>query len=86
MTIDWNAFTPYTALGGGVLIGLASAWLILMNGRIAGISGILGGCLTRPRATAAGERRSYSGYWPDRPSGGCFTPFPLSRFVQLRPY
>lgn len=43
MTIDWNAFTPFTALGGGVLIGLASAWLILMNGRIAGISGILGG-------------------------------------------
>lgn len=45
MTIDWNAFTPYTALGGGVLIGLASAWLILMNGRVAGISGILGGVL-----------------------------------------
>ncbi|MFV8783054.1 YeeE/YedE family protein [Microbulbifer sp. SA54] len=45
MTIDWNAFTPYTALAGGVLIGLASAWLVLMNGRIAGISGILGGVL-----------------------------------------
>lgn len=43
MTIDWNAFTPFTALAGGILIGLASAWLILMNGRIAGISGILGG-------------------------------------------
>lgn len=45
MTIDWNAFTPFTALAGGILIGLASAWLILMNGRIAGISGILGGLL-----------------------------------------
>lgn len=53
MTIDWNAFTPYTALGGGVLIGLASAWLILMNGRIAGISGILGGLLDQP----PGDRR-----------------------------
>ncbi|WP_105104388.1 YeeE/YedE family protein [Microbulbifer pacificus] len=49
MTIDWNAFTPLTALAGGVLIGLASAWLILMNGRIAGISGILGGLLDWPR-------------------------------------
>lgn len=43
MMIDWQAFTPWTALAGGVLIGLASAWLILINGRIAGISGIIGG-------------------------------------------
>lgn len=49
MTIDWNAFTPFTALAGGILIGLASAWLILMNGRIAGISGILGGLLGSPQ-------------------------------------
>ncbi|WGL17351.1 YeeE/YedE family protein [Microbulbifer bruguierae] len=49
MTIDWNAFTPLSALGGGLLIGIASAWLILMNGRIAGISGILGGLLDCPR-------------------------------------
>ncbi|MCK7597430.1 YeeE/YedE family protein [Microbulbifer sp. CAU 1566] len=49
MNIDWNAFTPLTALAGGVLIGLASAWLILMNGRIAGISGILGGLLSNAR-------------------------------------
>ncbi|MBB5210661.1 YeeE/YedE family protein [Microbulbifer hydrolyticus] len=45
MNIDWNAFTPMSALAGGILIGIASAWLILMNGRIAGISGILGGLL-----------------------------------------
>jgi uncharacterized membrane protein YedE/YeeE len=31
---------------GGALIGLASALLIMLTGRIAGISGILGGCLT----------------------------------------
>ena len=49
MNIDWNAFTPLTALAGGILIGLASAWLILMNGRIAGISGILGGLLNNDR-------------------------------------
>lgn len=43
MTIDWNAFTPWTSLVGGGLIGLAAAMFILLNGRIAGISGVLGG-------------------------------------------
>jgi uncharacterized membrane protein YedE/YeeE len=47
MTIDWNHFTPGMSLLGGVLIGVASALFILANGRIAGISGILGGLLTR---------------------------------------
>ena len=45
MTLDWNAFTPWTALAGGVLIGLAAALFVLLNGRIAGISGVLGGLL-----------------------------------------
>jgi uncharacterized membrane protein YedE/YeeE len=45
MTIDWTHFTPWSALAGGVLIGLAAAILLLLNGRIAGISGILGGLL-----------------------------------------
>lgn len=45
MTIDWTAFSPWTALGGGVLIGIAAAMFILLNGRIAGISGIVGGLL-----------------------------------------
>ena len=39
------AFTPWSALAGGILIGLAAAMFILLNGRIAGISGILGGLL-----------------------------------------
>jgi uncharacterized membrane protein YedE/YeeE len=38
-------FTPYSALIGGVLIGLAAVFLMLMNGRIAGVSGILGGLM-----------------------------------------
>lgn len=38
-------FTPYSALAGGVLIGLAGVLLMWLNGRIAGISGILGGLL-----------------------------------------
>ncbi|WP_444907798.1 YeeE/YedE family protein [Microbulbifer sp. SSSA008] len=45
MTIDWTAFTPGSALAGGLLIGLASAALLAFNGRIAGISGIIGGLL-----------------------------------------
>ena len=45
MSIAWNVFTPWSALAGGVLIGIASAMLLLLNGRIAGISGILGGLL-----------------------------------------
>lgn len=48
MTIDWNSFTPWAALAGGVIIGLAAAMFILLNGRIAGISGVLGG-LFKPK-------------------------------------
>jgi uncharacterized membrane protein YedE/YeeE len=36
-------FDPLLALLGGGLIGLASVLLMLLIGRIAGISGILGG-------------------------------------------
>ncbi|WP_434631404.1 YeeE/YedE family protein [Chromobacterium sp. CV08] len=42
MIIDWSHFTPWSALAGGALIGLAAAWLVLFNGRVAGISGIVG--------------------------------------------
>lgn len=36
------------ALAGGGLIGLSAAWLFLLNGRIAGISGIVGSLMRRP--------------------------------------
>lgn len=58
MTIDWNHFTPWAALAGGILLGLASAMFILVNGRILGISGIVGGLL-RPKAGDAGWRFSF---------------------------
>ena len=58
MLIDWNHFTPWTALAGGALLGLASALFILLNGRILGISGILGGLL-RPKAGDIGWRLSF---------------------------
>ncbi|MHC5351429.1 YeeE/YedE family protein [Metapseudomonas furukawaii] len=47
MTIDWQAFTPWSALAGGALIGLSASLFILANGRIAGISGLLGSLLQR---------------------------------------
>jgi uncharacterized membrane protein YedE/YeeE len=43
MIIDWNNFTPWSALAGGALIGISAALFILLNGRIAGITGIVGG-------------------------------------------
>jgi uncharacterized membrane protein YedE/YeeE len=49
MSIAWNAFTPVSALIGGAIIGAAVALFVVLNGRIAGISGILGG-LARPQA------------------------------------
>ncbi len=49
MTIDWNHFTPCASLAGGILIGLSVSLMILANGRIAGISGILAGLANRNR-------------------------------------
>ncbi len=58
MSIDWLHFTPWTSLFGGVLLGLAAAIFILYNGRILGISGILGGLLP-PRRGDAGWRIAF---------------------------
>ena len=58
MTIDWNNFTPWASLAGGLLLGLASALFILVNGRILGISGIVGG-LFRPKSGDVGWRLSF---------------------------
>lgn len=58
MTIDWTHFTPWASLAGGILLGLASAMFILVNGRILGISGILGGLL-RPVKGDTGWRLAF---------------------------
>ena len=47
MQIDWHHFTPWASLAGGVLIGLSAVMLAAFNGRIAGISGIVGGLMSR---------------------------------------
>ena len=60
MTIAWNVFTPWSALIGGMLIGLAAAMFALLNGRVAGISGVLGG-LFKPTRGDIGWRVAFIG-------------------------
>ena len=60
MTIAWNVFTPWSALIGGMLIGLAAAMFALLNGRVAGISGVLGG-LFNPMPGDIGWRVAFIG-------------------------
>ena len=58
MTVDWVNFTPWASLSGGILLGVASAFFILVNGRVLGISGILGGLLP-PKVGDAGWRIAF---------------------------
>jgi len=58
MNVDWANFTPWSALAGGLLIGLAAGGLLLFNGRIAGVSGILGGLL-QPAQGETGWRLAF---------------------------
>ena len=41
MQVDWTHFTPWSALAGGLLIGLAAGLYVLGNGRIAGVTSLL---------------------------------------------
>ena len=58
MSIDWSHFTPWSSLAGGLLIGTAAGLFVLLNGRIAGVSSILGGLLW-PRAGEIGWRFAF---------------------------
>ena len=73
--IDWTHFTPWSALTGGIVIGAAAALFLLANGRIAGISGILGGLL-RPTAGDIGWRAAFIG-------GLVFSPALYALFARL---
>jgi uncharacterized membrane protein YedE/YeeE len=53
MSIDWTHFTPWASLFGGALIGVAAAMLVLLCGRIAGISGIVGWLIAMRRGDIA---------------------------------
>ena len=48
MSILWTEFTPWASLAGGALIGLSAAMLIVLLGRVAGISGMAGALLQLP--------------------------------------
>lgn len=54
----WPTFTPWTSLAGGLLIGLAVSIFVLFNGRIAGVSGIVGGLL-KPVKNELGWRSAF---------------------------
>jgi len=45
--LNWQAFTPFQSAAGGILIGLSALWMLAAHGRITGISGILGGLVSR---------------------------------------
>lgn len=53
MNVDWLNFTPWSSLAGGALIGLAASLFVVGNGRIAGISGLIGSLLQRNREGAS---------------------------------
>lgn len=61
MSLDWNSFTPWSALAGGVLVGIATALLLLLSGRVAGVSGIVGGLLKPARGDVAWRAAFISG-------------------------
>jgi len=60
MHLDWNAFTPWASLAGGLLIGLAAALYVLGVGRIAGIAGIVAGALHSLRRPGTGGALSWA--------------------------
>ncbi len=81
MHLDYASFTPLAALAGGVLIGLAAAVFILFNGRVAGISGIVGGLL-RPKAGDVSWRLAFvAGLFAAPLVYQLFAALPESRFV-----
>jgi hypothetical protein len=79
MTIDWTHFTPWPALAGGLLIGLAAAAFVLVNGRIAGISGILGGLLRPVQGDVAWRVAFLAGLVAAPLAYGLFAPLPAVR-------
>ena len=59
MTIDWANFTPMASLAGGVLVGVAALLLMLVQGRIMGVSGIAGQLVRAPASKETGWRLAF---------------------------
>jgi len=79
MSVAWNAFTPVTALIGGALIGAAAAAFVVLNGRIAGVSGILGGLLRPARGDIAWRAAFVAGLVAAPRAYGVFAALPAIR-------
>ena len=79
MLVAWNAFTPVTALIGGALIGAAAAAFVVLNGRIAGVSGILGGLLRPARGDIAWRAAFVAGLVAAPLAYGVFAALPAIR-------
>lgn len=79
MNIDWENFTPWSAFAGGLLIGLAAALFLLFNGRIAGISGVLGGLLRPAPGDIAWRVAFLAGLVVTPLVAGMFAPLPTAR-------
>jgi hypothetical protein len=60
MSVDWMHFTPWASVAGGFVVGLAAALYALGAGRIAGISGIVGGALQSLLGRAGGASLSWA--------------------------
>jgi uncharacterized membrane protein YedE/YeeE len=76
--IDWTTFTPVNALVGGVMIGLAAGAFALLNGRIAGVSGILAGLLRPVRGDTAWRVAFVGGLVAAPAAYALFAPLPES--------
>lgn len=80
MTIDWLNFTPWQSLAGGILIGVAASLLILANGRIAGISGIVAGIMRMEKGEVWWRVAFVAGILVSPWLYGLFSPLPEFHF------
>lgn len=85
MDIDWQNFTPWSALLGGALLGVSATILAIGIGRIAGVSGIVGNLLSRsPRQEYAWRLAFIVGLILSPTLYGLFASFPASQ-VEMAP-
>jgi uncharacterized membrane protein YedE/YeeE len=80
MNIDWNHFTPWWSLAGGAVLGIAAAAFVLLEGRILGISGILGGLAHPVRGDRAWRLAFIAGLLVAPAVWRVFAPLPAVRF------
>jgi uncharacterized protein len=80
MSIDWIHFTPWRSLAGGILLGIATAMFLLLNGRVLGISGIASGLLRHARGDALWRVLFLAGLLAAPFVLGAVYPLPAPRF------